>query len=107
MTVVAMDFRTAEKAKVSLALGQLWIIWASINMYQAIHGGEQFFRPGIALHSLVGGCGIMGYWHLLWWYSNTVALSIGEYLIIGTFAVLVLSTLISFATGGVGMWKSV
>merc|ERR1719263_522141 len=87
--MIGDDFETPEKAKVSLALGLLWVIWASTNTYRAIYGGEEFFRPGIALHSLVGGCGIAGYWHLWFWFTNKGdELQRGELVVLGTFAVL-------------------
>lgn len=105
MHMIAGDFDTPQKAKVSLALGLLWVIWGSNNTYRAIFGENEFWRPGIALHSLVGGCGICGIWHLWFWYSNNEEVRFGERVVLGTFAVLVVCTIISFATGGVQMWK--
>ena len=59
-----MGFPDQAKKEVSLALGLLWIIWATSNSWSAIYSNKEFFRPGIAMHSLVGGCGICAYWHL-------------------------------------------
>ena len=95
MSVLGMDFLDPAKKEVSLALGLLWIIWASINSWRSVYGGREFFRPGIAMHSLVGGCGILGFWHLAFWFSRTDSLRGGEIVVLGVFAVFAFATLLN------------
>ena len=90
-----MGFPDQAKKEVSLALGLLWIIWASINSRRAMHGGGEFFRPGIAMHSLIGGCGICGFWHLAYWFAHTDSLRNAEIVVLSVFAFFVLATLVN------------
>lgn len=71
MHVLGTDFPMEQKAQTALALGLLWIIWASINQWRSIFGAEEFCQMGILFHSLTGpGCGLIGYWMLHFWRTN-------------------------------------
>ena len=85
LSVLASGFALPAKKEASLALGLLWLTWATTNSWRAIYGGNEFNRGGIACHSLIGGCGICAYWHLAYWYSHTESLRYAEITIIGTF----------------------
>ena len=85
MSVLAIGFPIQQKKEASLALGLLWLTWATTNSWRAIYGGKQFYRPGAAAHSLIGGCGVCAFWHLAYWYVNTDSLRTGETIIIGVF----------------------
>lgn len=85
MSVLAIDFPVQAKKEVSLALGLLWLTWATTNSWRAIYGGNEFFRPGAACHSLIGGCGVCAFWHLAYWFFSTQSLRTGEIIIIGVF----------------------
>lgn len=98
MHVLALNFPAPQKAAVSLALGLLWIIWASINQWRFIYGGAQFCQIGISFHSLVGpGCGLLGYWHLSFWLHNRIQ-SAEEMVLLVTFAAFVVATTFWLAT---------
>merc|ERR1719271_180901 len=101
--VLGRDFPMAQKAQVSLAVGLLWIIWASINSVRFIYGGDQFCQIGIAFHSLVGpGCGLCGYWHLWFWFTHrgSGAFASNEFILGGVFGVLAVIALAVAAMGG-------
>lgn len=101
MHVVGRAFPLEQKASVALPLGLLWVIWASINSYRSVYGGAQFCQIGIAFHSLLGpGCGLAGYWHLGFWWTNRVgdALSSEELLLCSCFGIFVFTSLVWFAT---------
>ena len=95
MSVLGMGFPEQAKKEVSLALGLLWIIWASINSWRAVYGGREFFRPGIAMHSLIGGCGILGFWHLAYWFAHTDSLRNAEIVLLSVFAFFVFAALLN------------
>jgi hypothetical protein len=97
MSVLALDFPLQAKKEVSLALGLLWVIWAVINSWRAIYGGGEFFRPGAAMHSLIGGCGICAVWHLAYWFVHTDSLRIAEMVILGVFALFAVLALVNFS----------
>lgn len=90
-----MGFPDQAKKEVSLALGLLWIIWASINSWRAVYGGGEFFRPGIAMHSLIGGCGILGFWHLAYWFSRTDSLRSAEIVLLSVCALFAIAALLN------------
>lgn len=95
MHVLANDFPQDQKAQTSLALGLLWLIWATINQWRSIYGGEQFCQMGILIHSLVGpGCGLCGFWQLWFWQTNRTSTynnyAVNELILLGTFALLAL-----------------
>ena len=79
MSLLGMGFPVQQKKEVSLALGLLWIIWGTTNSWRAIYGKAEFYRPGAAMHSLIGGCGICGFWNLAYWLSHTTALRFADY----------------------------
>lgn len=93
MHVLANDFPMAQKAQTSLALGLLWLIWATINQWRSVYGGGQFCQMGVMAHSLVGpGCGLCGFWHIWFWHTNRRTSSgkftTSEYILLGTCASL-------------------
>lgn len=88
MNVLANDFPLAQKAQTSLALGLLWVTWGAINQWRSIYGAAQFCQMGIMFHSLAGpGCGLCGYWMLLFWYNNRIqgSWTVSESVLLGTF----------------------
>ncbi len=91
VSLLGLGFPEQQKKEISLALGLLWIIWGTTNTWRAIYGGREFFQPGIAAHSLVGGCGLCGIWHLAYWLTRTDALRMTEIavLIVFTFFVAI------------------
>lgn len=97
MSVLGLGFPLQAKKEVSLALGLLWVIWAVINSWRAIYGSGEFFRPGAAMHSLIGGCGICAIWHLTYWFVHTDSMRMAEILILGVFALFAGLTLINFS----------
>ena len=89
MNVLAYDFPLTQKAQTSLALGLLWVIWATINQWRSIYGAAQFCQMGIMFHSLAGpGCGLTGYWMLSFWYRNRGdgSWTVSECVLLGTVA---------------------
>jgi len=95
MHVLGSDFPLEQKAQTALALGILWAIWAAINQWRSIYGAAQFCQMGILFHSLTGpGCGLCAYWMLHFWLMNRTPGSFtgGEYILLGTVAVLVFCT---------------
>ncbi len=71
MHVLGSDFPLEQKAQTALALGLLWVIWATINQWRSIFGEVEFCQMGILFHSLTGpGCGLCGYWMLHFWHKN-------------------------------------
>jgi hypothetical protein len=103
MHVLGGDFPSSQKAQVSLAVGLLWIIWASTNYVRFIYGGAQFCQIGIAFHSLVGpGCGLNGYWHLWFWWTQRGSgpLANSENILLGVFVSLTAIALVTAALGG-------
>ena len=87
-TIIAMDFPPEAKKEIALTLGLLWLIWATTNTWRALFNSDSFFRPGAAMHSLIGGCGIAAYWHLGYWYTNTTALKTGEIIVLTVFSII-------------------
>ena len=85
MSVLALGFPLQAKKEVSLALGLLWSLWAVTNSWRAIYGGGEFFRPGAAMHSLIGGCGVCAFWHLTYWFAHTDSLRLSEAVVLGVF----------------------
>ena len=92
MSLLAMGFPVQQKKEVSLALGLLWIIWGTTNSWRAIYGKAEFYRPGAAMHSLIGGCGICGFWNLAYWLSHTTALRFAEVMVLTVFAVFAVAS---------------
>ncbi|MEM7468161.1 MAG: hypothetical protein AAF387_14900, partial [Pseudomonadota bacterium] len=86
ISVLGLGFPIEVKRELSLALGLLWLIWATTNTWRAFYGDKEFYRVGALFHSLLGGCGICAYWHLWYWYTHTVTLGAGERLILCVFA---------------------
>lgn len=93
--VLAFGFPPQEKAKVALALGLLWVIWASINQWRAWYGAAQFCQTGIMFHSLTGpGCGLCGYLLLGYWVQNRVGdYQSGEIVVLSTFGLFCIVSL--------------
>jgi len=100
MHVLGLGFPTPQKAQVALALGLLWVIWASINSWRAIYGAGQFCQVGIQIHSLTGpGCGLAGYWMLIWWHKNREGDFVeGELVLFVTFGIYCVFTLLWLLT---------
>jgi hypothetical protein len=105
MHIIAYDFPYEQKAQVSLALGLLWLIWGTINLWRTIYGEAQFCQTGIMVHSLIGpGCGLCGYLHLWFWYSirfvtgQAQNLTVSEYILLGTVAFYFLCAMVWLVT---------
>ena len=98
-SVIALDFPLQAKKEISLALGLLWLIWATTNTWRALFGGDTFYRPGIALHSLIGGCGVCAVWHLGFWFANTNSIRTGEVVVLAVFSALAVGTMLRFLPG--------
>merc|ERR1719150_2986766 len=100
MHILGNEFQGVERARVSLALGMLWVIWAATNQWRAWYGAAQFCQVGIMFHALTGpGCGLCGYWFLIWWHMNRAgAYTAGEITLMATFGIYVLLTLAWLAT---------
>jgi len=101
MHVLGLGFPEAQKAQVALALGLLWVIWASSNSWRAIYGAAQFCQTGIMFHGLTGsGCGLCGYLMLIWWHQHRGegAFAGSEVTLLVTFGIYVFLTLAWLAT---------
>jgi len=101
MHVLGFSFPQTQKAQTALALGLLWVIWASINQWRAIYGAAQFCQAGIQIHALTGpGCGLAGYWMLIWWFQNrdAGAFTGSEVALLATFGIYALFSLVWLAT---------
>ena len=101
MSLLGMGFPVQQKKEVSLALGLLWIIWGTTNSWRAIYGKAEFYRPGAAMHSLIGGCGICGFWNLAYWLSHTTALRFAEVVVLTVFTVFAVAA----ACYGIFFWQ--
>ena len=95
MSVLAINFPQPAKKETSLALGLLWLTWATTNSWRAIYGGNEFSRIGAVCHSLIGGCGICAFWQLGYWYVNTNALGVNEVVILGVYCAFIILALLN------------
>jgi len=104
MHVLGYEFTGQPKAAVALAVGLLWVIWAATNQWRAWYGAAQFCQVGIMFHSLTGpGCGLNGYWHLAYWHQARQGdFSTGEIVLLTTFGIFCLISLVWFA---LNEWK--
>ena len=95
MSILAINFPQSAKKETSLALGLLWLTWATTNSWRAMYGGNEFYRVGALFHSLIGGCGVCAFWQLGYWYANTSSLAIGEVVILGVYCAFIVLALVS------------
>lgn len=66
---IAIGFRKREKSRIALCTGVLFFIWASLNTKNVLKS-KQFYWWGILLHSYVGGCGLVCYINLIYYFDN-------------------------------------
>ena len=69
INTMAQSFREKEKCSVALANGILFFIWATINTHRALNS-PAFYSKGIAMHSLIGGCGIVSMLNFHYYFKN-------------------------------------